>query len=71
MAEEQIAKRVHACCTCTFWGRAERKPSEDKAFVEFQSFQKGICMGAGSPYNLQPTTPLNRCPRWRMWLKLM
>ena len=65
---EKLQKKVVACVTCDYWKGEIRRPSENRQYVLFESFQRGICSGRINTG--QSMTPLNKCKAWRMWAKM-
>ncbi len=64
----KIKKKVSVCATCDMWKGEVRHPSEDRLYVVYESFQRGLC--SGPIKRGLSMTPLNKCRAWRVWKKL-
>ncbi len=61
---EKINKKAHYCVTCDFW-KGERLCDQNYEYVIYNTFQREMCRGGGK--SGEKTTPLMRCPYWRIW----
>ena len=65
---EKIRKKVMVCATCDLWKGEIRNPSNDRLYVLYESFQRGLCTG---PIKTgKSMTPMNKCRAWRLWKKM-
>lgn len=53
LGKEFLGKKVCVCVTCDWWAGELREPTDDRKGVEYESFQRGVCL---APKKTGPTT---------------